>query len=282
MKYFIYTFLFVSLAFFQACDTDENIPTFIEVNSVSLTTTDLEGANTHNISDVWVFVDGQGIGVWPLPARIPTFPTNGEVEIQFFAGVRVDGISDKARIYPFYAPVIVNEDLLAGETYEYDLTFEYFDITKFDFIEGFESRNIFSEDNDGDPNTFMVRSQLDARTGDYCGYIKLVDTADLIEVTTQFAYPTDDILGGGIYLEMDYRADIPIIVGYIADGQFRVEDINNVIIEKDDWNKIYLDLSQVLGSTDIETYRIKIASGLVGSGLSEGNIYLDNIKLLHF
>lgn len=282
MKFSIYILFAGLLLSFQSCDTDENIPAYIVVDSVSLTTTDEQGANTHNISDVWVFVDGQGIGVWPLPARIPTFPTNGEVEIQIFAGVRVDGISDKARMYPFYAPYIFSEDLVAGETYTYSPTFEYFGITKFDFIEGFESRNIFSEENDGDPNTSLVRSQLDARTGDYCGYIRLVDTADLVDVTTQFAYSTEDILGGGIYLELDYRSDIPIIIGYIADGQLRIEDINNIIIEKEEWNKIYIDLSQVLGAADIETYRVKIASGLAGSGLTEGNIYVDNIKLLHF
>lgn len=274
--------LFLTSLLFLSCDNDENIPAYILVDNVSLVSTQDQGAATHNITDVWVFVNGQGQGVWELPAKIPTPALDDDAEILFFAGIRADGISSKARIYPFYEHVTKTSPLVAGGSYTFDLTFNYLDFTEFDFIEDFESRNIFSEDNDGDPDTEIVRSQEDVKSGIYCGLVELVDTANIMDALTQFEYEQPPSTAGGVYLEMDYKGNIPIVIGYKTKGQFTFEDSYVVLVEQEEWNKIYIDLSPALYEFPIDTYQIKIGTGLEGSELSEGKILLDNIKLLHF
>ena len=78
------TFLFlISLFFISSCDKNETIqeiPSYIHIESVNLTTNSSEGSDKHNITDVWVYVESdteiEFRGTYPLPATIPLLKTD--------------------------------------------------------------------------------------------------------------------------------------------------------------------------------------------------------------
>ena len=104
------TFLFlIGLFFITSCDKNENIqeiPSYIHIEDINLTT-DLvsEGANTHNITDVWVYVESDSEiefrGTYPLPATIPLLKTDS-TKIYIRAGIKDNGIAGTRVIYSFY------------------------------------------------------------------------------------------------------------------------------------------------------------------------------------
>ena len=73
------TYIFLIIFFFlSSCDKDEEIqeiPSYIHIEDITLTTNPNEGLNTHNITDVWIYVEGDSEiefrGAYPLPSTIP-------------------------------------------------------------------------------------------------------------------------------------------------------------------------------------------------------------------
>jgi hypothetical protein len=50
----------------------------------------------------------------------------------------------------------------------------------------------------------------------------------------------------------------------------------------ENWNKIYLKLDDLLVDSNIQAYSVCLSANLEGTQLTKANIYLDNIKLIHF
>ena len=84
-----------------ACSKGEKVPAYLEVASVTLTTTPEQGASTSKITDAWISVDGTLIGVWELPARLPVLAEG-------------DHIPADARVVEEYG-LRVNQSTLTGE-----------------------------------------------------------------------------------------------------------------------------------------------------------------------
>ncbi|MFM7587341.1 MAG: hypothetical protein ACKO6M_10010 [Bacteroidota bacterium] len=95
---------------------DRGIPSYIYIPGFNLTTTYAEhGSGSSNIKDVWVFIDGDLQGVYPLPAHFPIL-REGPIDLQLSAGVVLNGISATRSIYPFYTQANASAELNAGQT----------------------------------------------------------------------------------------------------------------------------------------------------------------------
>ena len=102
-------FLFlISLFFISSCDKNKDIqeiPSYIHIEDINLTTNSSEGANTHNITDVWVYVESdteiEFRGTYPLPATIPLLKTDS-TKIYIRAGIKDNGIAGTRVKYSFY------------------------------------------------------------------------------------------------------------------------------------------------------------------------------------
>lgn len=267
-----------------SCDLTDNedpAPAFIQIDEV--TTTGGQGAQTDQIEDVHVFVDGQAIGVWPLPARIPIVATGSEQKISFLAGVRLFGVQSMATTHPFLGLVEIDRTFEVGETVQLnDLSFPYLDNVEYEFVEGFETRNIFSDDKDDFSANNIQRSNEASRSGNFGGLIQLTDSTGVFEAATQFTYSVADIDGQNLYLELDYKSEAPILVGVTSLGQFLTDEWVVLISESEEWKKMYIDLGPTLLDDGADNYQVKLGSGLEESDLSEAKIYIDNIKLMHF
>ena len=98
------TFLSIILVYgCKAFDKEEPIPSYIYIEKIDLTVKPggVQGTNAHDIKDAWILANGELIGVFELPCRVPILKS-GETEIIIFAGIKVNGQSNNRKFYPFY------------------------------------------------------------------------------------------------------------------------------------------------------------------------------------
>ena len=276
-------FVFAAWLTLCSCPPDlDEAPAYILVEGFELTTEAGEGASTADIREVWAFADGDFIGVFPLPARIPLF-RSGPVSLRLEAGIRQDGRSVTPDIYPFYAPVERSLELVPEATVPLGtLAIGYRDEAEFGFVEDFEpaSPRIFT-DILTPGNAIRVQTET-VRSGVAAGAIALSDTSRLFEVATAASYRDLNTVPINVWLEVDYLADAPTVFGVIGArnvGSTRVFDPG--FLPRPAWTKIYFNLGPVIGSAGLDELRVALSS-LLPDDLTAGTVYLDNVKLLYF
>ena len=278
--------LFASLLLFTlSCslnDKDSFVPAYLIINEVDLLTNSEQGFPSHNITDVWITVDEEFLGVYPLPARIPIIPTGSEMLIRINAGVKPNGTKNQSFVYPFYRAVEISRNLQAEEEFVFQPAFPYREDAKFDILEGFENTNVFINDLDGNFETFMIRYNQDNNGGNYSGLVELAGDRRIAELTTNTKFLSSNNAGGATYLEFDYKTDVNIFVGYVVEtsSQGIANDYLVTFVPNNEWNRVYIDFTGLFTRSDIENYRITFFMEHQGSGTS--NVLFDNIKLVHF
>ena len=82
---------------------DQEIPAYISIDSISLTTNyATQGTASQNITDAWVYLDDNLVGAFQLPVkRIPILAT-GKHKISVQPGIKKDGIGATRTNYVFY------------------------------------------------------------------------------------------------------------------------------------------------------------------------------------
>lgn len=269
---------------FTSCPEDlEVVPAFVTIDGFDLQTPEL-GPSTSDISEVWVFA-GQNnnfIGTFPLPARIP-IPRSGSTDLRFEAGVKQNGVSAAPEIYDFYTPTFRTLELVPGETIDLGTpVIGYRPEAKFAIYETFEAgfTRAFSERVRGD--TSLIVTQEVVRTGEFSGKIYLSDDDPLVEVASTETLSGLTDVRNYVWLEMDFRSD--------ANGQWGATGANGIEViryfdagfrPRTEWTKIYFNLTETILESDLDEYKINLATQLPLE-LSEGNVYLDNIKLIYF
>lgn len=261
-------------------DSSDAVPMILDISEAQLVTEIEQGANTHAITDAWVYVDGFSVGVYQLPAQVPILSENEKAEIVLFAGVRKNGIQNDPIEYPFYDRIDISLDFEPGQTKDITPEFRYQEDVIFEVIEGFEVGHIFSDDVDSDPNSYIALSSAEAASGSSSGLLKLDSTATELEASIQEYLKVSDIGNGNIFLEMDYKNDLEFQIGLLTViGNLELKEYAIILKQSEEWNKIYIDVGR--GFTGgVEFYKPLI--GTINTSMEEKFIYVDNIKLLHF
>lgn len=283
------TYICLSLLLFSSCslfDNEDPIPGFLVLEDPSLMITNSsQGAETHNIKDVWVFDGPTFLGIFPLPARVPVILNGAEKEFTIFAGVRNNGGVGNALRYPFYQPITTTLSLEAREERVVPLIFQYSDNTKFDLVEEFEGNHIFVNDpneTDGLGADIIIQSDV-VRSGNSSAQILFDTDTTSFERTTLATYDRQNNLGSATFIEIDYKCDIPFLAGWITyRNNFIQRDYTVLVAPSDEWNKIYIDISEFVGDIEIDRYTIALASAITAGTPIPSSVYLDNIKLVHF
>lgn len=294
MKYIIILFNILTLLMLSACeilDKPEPKPTIITINDFILQTTSIQGSNSSKITDVWVYVDNNLEGVFPLPAKIP-LNYSGNHTIKFYAGIKKNGISATRDKYPFYKPFEINLDLHPDSIYNYTPTITY-DENAFLWLEDFEDPN-FKLNKFQNSDTIMFIASASAYNDLFEG------DAGAIEMTTSYfcemrTSETDfnnfpKLLETPVYLEMDYKCNHSFVVGLLnkdaglpAYANTPLITLNPTTDENgvDQWNKTYLHLTDVINlyptATEFDVY-----FQVTNSDTADIKIYLDNLKVLFY
>lgn len=283
MKQFL--ILFVVLLALSGCPADlEVAPAFILVEDFNFTLPANAGAATSDIREVWAFFDDDNsfIGAFPLPARIPVSAV-GSQNIRLEAGVRENGISATPDVYDFYTPVVRNLELVPGETIDLGvLPISYRSDVKTAIFEDFEigTNRVFTDFVIG--QTTFARVEDVVRSGSFSGRLRLTEDEPLIELATVQRLAGLIDVRPYVWLELDFRSEAPVVWGVTGNrGIELVRQFDPGFSPRNEWTKIYFNLSETIVRANLEEYQL-ILSAILPPELTEADVHLDNIKLLYF
>jgi len=286
---FLYTLFAVSC---KKLDKEEKIPSFIYIDEVVFNANfATEGSNSHNISEVKVYVNDELMGFYELPAEIPILE-EGVRDITIYPGIRNNGLSSTRFVYPLMNPYEETVNLKKDEAITIKPTFTYKSINKFSFIESFEDQgSIFIKHSQSDTNLVVTGDNENVFEGSGSGIINM-DTSDFyFRIQTDQSY----ILPGAgvpVYLEMDYACNQPLVVSLLAETPSIGTSFNHPVITLNPtyegttpvWNKIYLDLTFLVSFEAVsgtESFEI-VLEGFNFDGSANSTMNMDNLKLVHF
>ncbi len=277
------------LATLLSCIKNNPNPAWLEINAWTLEANSIlnstEGALTSNFTDAWVYVNGNLIGTFELPVKVPVI-AEGSAVITIFPAILNNGISATKKIYPFVEKYELSTTLTPNGKIEIDPVTRYKSNLKF-WINDFESPDIgFTSD----PNTSMVDMIAESdpqyvQWGSSYGIIKLSteDTYYAGYTTLSKALPK----GQDVYLEIDYRNQNDLVTGVIELGPQNIQNHPNIQLNDQQigcevWKKIYIDLREIVsGTPQGESYKISLEATLEAGGIPR-NILLDNVKVVYF
>lgn len=284
----------IAACLWAGCDIinpEEPIPGYIHIPAVSVQTTQGQGSTSSKITEVWVTVDGAFIGAYPIPSDIPIIG-EGEVDVFIQAGIKDNGVGSIPEIYPFYEPFQQMVTLGENTTDTIQPVFRYLDGANFALVEDFESASqVFSDAFSGSLSQLEVVSDV-VFEGEGALRIQLDSLSPLVQVATFERYPeVVDNNSARVYLEMDYKSEVPVVFGLIGydSGQLAGGQIDYIagFLPSEEWNKIYFNFSLEaiqLGRDEYQVFfQASIPNGQDGNlTTDQANIWLDNVKLLHF
>lgn len=288
-KNYVFTLLFSFGLLLFGCVKNNPDPSWILVNKWTLQSninqSGAEGELTQNFTNAWVYVNDECIGVFELPVKIPVLKS-GAANIKIYPAVLVNGISDTKKIYPFCSVFSTNVTLVQNETLSVSPTTHYVDNAKF-IIEDFEGANVKLQN---DPNTssanfFLDNIDLQSFNGNAYAHVVLNTTdSNWVGYTTFNSYLPK---GKEVFLEIDYYNTNAVTTGLLAIAPSGLVRNVNIQLNKQDpstvkWKKMYIDLRELIGASDINAYFDHSFEAWLTSGVSTTDIRIDNIKVVYF
>ena len=232
-----------------------------------------------NISDCWVTFNGQFIGAYEMPSKIPVH-MSGNINARISPGIKVNGISSNRIIYPFYKEYEISTEINLDQNIElYPIT-EYRDNVDLDDLTGgdFEIGNILIATEFSD--TIPITQTENVFQGNKSCAIYL-DTTNQYFLVKNIESLTFQNYIDDIFLELDFKSSIPFRVGLILNNDVSTRQEHMIIYESNDWKKLYLDLSPIIGlGGNLNNYNIYFEADLPDE-MSSGFVYLDNLKIVH-
>ena len=257
----------------------EPVPAYLQLKAplvFSGTDTLLIDTVSENITNTWLYVDGTPLGVFNRTATVPVIG-EGQKSIVCLPGVMENGVAAYRVIYPFYRADTVAATLTPNGDVTVNPRYRYFSGVEIPMNEDFEIGSLFEP-------TVNSTALLDTVSGSNgfqgsSGKITLADTSAVFEYRTIDSYPlsADD---GSIYLEMNYKTDATIQVGLFQESSGSTYFGWN-LNPKDQWNKVYFNLMDAVTSSGGGNYKIVLRAEKP-AGVSVANVFLDNVKLVHF
>jgi hypothetical protein len=268
-------------------------PKILKVNNFILETRadGTQGSATHAIENVWLYVEGNLQGIYQLPARIPLLE-EGNKEIKFFAGIKMNGIASTRIDYPFYKSATFNVNFDSDTAFLFEnIKVNYFDFVKFSYNENFES-TIINLERSGNSQVEMQTEQntntaLQANFGDAFGQAVLQANDTIFEVssTQSLLLPTG---GAPVYLEMDYSFEDTLSMGIYATSNFGtttkqqiISILPNTTKAGNDWKKIYVEMApEVSSNSTAQYYKVYFFASKKSKEATQ-KFWFDNLKVVH-
>ncbi len=268
-----------SIAGCKILDPEEDIPSYVRISSISLTTTTLEGTSSHRITDAWVYIDGKLIGGFEMPCNIPIL-AEGTHTILVLAGIKQNGLSTTRAIYPFYKGWESTITLTRGQILSLSPAVTYYPATNFLWICDFDQAGTNFDDTPSSGATFAGLVQ-EVTTGAFEGesaYITLDEDTNLFFARCSDPYIINN--ARDVYLEMNYKSNQNFTVGIfnVVTSEYIAWVEVNFTYE---WNKIYIRLNDaILTQPPGGIYHVYIAMKK-STVVSNPWLYLDNLKLIN-
>lgn len=262
----------------KVIDPAEEIPAYINIQSVSFSAGANQGSSSCAITDAWIYVDGKLIGGFEIPCSVPVL-ADGYHTVLVLAGVKQNGMSSLRAIYPFYKGWESSVNLTRGQKTIITPAFTYFPavLPKWNCVFSSIGTSLYSTGPVIYPGVFMVESGSEAFEG-VSAKIDLNVTENYWLGTSTDSFLIDQ--SREIYLECNYKCDQPFTIA--------IRNCNDggimrwlQVAPSQQWNKIYVRLNDAfVGLPADDHYSVAFEmTNLVGSPSS--TLRLDNLKLIN-
>ena len=294
-------FLFFAAAFTSCMkfEGEQTVPAYIRIDTIGLTCDYFTyGANTHNFTDAWVYIDDDVKGCYELPATVPIL-NRGQHKVSVFAGIPVNGIKDSRAEYCFTSPAIFNNVNLVPDSIVTLVPMVTYwpngGNLHVRWIEDFDSGTVTMETTaESDVNYIRTSGPLAWHDpeGVHSTYsAKFVLTSD----TAQFFFMnTEDMFTdvSDVYecmLEMDYKCSDTCVVGlayrlnYYDEQEYlvRLRPTGESGVEPVEWKKIYINLGPYFMDYDDADYFKIFLSSWINRNDGPQYFYFDNLKIIY-
>jgi hypothetical protein len=277
------------LPFLHGCVKNNPDPSWLTIEKWSLVAnpnlSGAEGELSQNLTEAWVYVNDQCVGVFELPVKIPLLHS-GNANIKIYPGVKVNGISGTKKIYPFCQVHESDVVLTQNQNISISPITKYVETTHF-VIEDFEGANVLLEN---DPNTSLANFVLDNLdlqpfNGNAYARVNLNATDSIWVAYTTFASYLPK--GKEVYLEIDYYTTNSVVTGLVAISPGGIVKNTNIQLNKSTpstvkWKKMYIELKELIGASDANAYFDHSFEAWKESGMANTEIRIDNIKVVYF
>ncbi len=267
---------------------DQEVPAYLRIDTITLQTDYFtQGSNTHQITDAWVYVDDQLIGVFELPALFPVL-LNGKHRLDILPGIKLNGISSTRVPYPFFQPYSLSEYTFYPDSIQtVKPSTTYRSTAVFAWLEDFENAG-FTLETTSHSDTIIMHTEANSEDAllsehsAFSGKIFLDQSHPSIDIATLAGFNALPGLGAPVMLEVDCKNDLPLLVGMFATEYGSVTDMPLVYINTSDtWKKIYINLGPNISEHTV-AYDFKVYfSATLGSDQEQAKIFLDNLKLIY-
>ncbi|MBL31829.1 MAG: hypothetical protein CMP62_03795 [Flavobacteriales bacterium] len=262
------------------------IPSYIEIqkfnydgNSSTTPPHNLEHESV-NISDAWVTMNGNSLGVFEIPCTIPILE-DGLHSFDISPGIKVNGIAGTRIKYPFYKKYEKEITLERNSTNLLNPVTSYTDNTNYIY----RNEGKFELPGDGTileagplSDTICINQSEIVFQGTKSGAIYLDSINSYFEIRNIEALE----LELNTFLELNFKSNISFNIGLLiingSETEIKQELIQ--IYPSEEWKKIYLDLSPLIGTGNMFSKFKIYFDGSYDNTQANNAIYLDNLKLV--
>lgn len=280
--------LLCSLLFLTTCE-NEPAPAvaYLEVTELLVAAKSDEGTSSAKLNTLWVEQNGQQIGAFSPPCRIPVYAGENQT-LRFIPGISLNGVYSQRNQYEMLKPIEKNWTLEEASTrvispevltFEYNPTYSLMVIEDFDGIGLNYNKTIQSDTSllitSDSSEVFSHPGELPNKSGKF-----VLPPVSLGEFKTLQAFELPKY-GANVWLEVNYKTDVALTFGITANEILQSAKTPVVtLFPNEEWNKVYINLvTEVSGYPNALDYNLFFGS--INTTDDTATVLIDNIKLLY-
>lgn len=284
------SFLVVLLSSCELFNPEEQLPAWIEVNSFTMVDNPLlnEGDLNADIQDVWLTIDGERIGTYELPARIPVLK-EGAHQVVVAPGIIVSGTSALRDRYLYYDADTFDMELTADQTFVLKPITRYKNSTQLEvlLIEDFEDGDdrVSSTSASNAPFTRSADATF-VKYGEGAGVMFLSDTVTNATIRTNGSLQLPQ--NGSVFMEVDVYSDYWVQWGVYVNSSVSDAAMDVYLMKptSETWKKQYIGLQSTIdeayGYSYPESFYLYAKAIYTPDSLPvSGKMIIDNVKVLY-
>ena len=246
----------------------------------------INAVGEQRIEDYWVYLGNELLGVFH-PGNIMPVLGDGNHELAFYPGVRANGMRDDGIIYPFLEAYRTQVQLCGCSAKDTIFPeFKYKPATKFSFTANFDPDNSFLVDYDKDDQTSMKVQSDSVFNGTGAGQLTVTKDNPLNFVGTSSYYNDFESNSLEVYLEINYKGSAFFQIGldFINSNIYSTPQTLINLYPSAEWKKVYISLASLTNNAGKNDGCRLLLNAYYNSNdpLTTQNIFVDNIKLVHF
>jgi len=282
----IFLFVLVLLASsYTSCELinpEEQIPSFLRIDSFSLSTTVLtEGHPVHQFTDAWVYDNERLLGIYELPAIVPIL-RSGDANIRIRGGIKLNGQVGSRIPNLFTKDFQATLELFSDSQLHVNPVLPFKTDVSFKWLEDFDGSGISLSQTSASEGVLERKSGTEAFDGQS---LKLsINAGELLFECKKVGDPI--VLPGGgtpVMIEFTYRCNNEFVFGLFSNIPGGTIQKSIIVLKPSaDWNHIYVNLTDVVSSNPNFTGHLPFFGFIKDEDIAgESFVYLDNIRLLH-